>query len=161
MNRRALLAGGASALVLPCAAAGPAAALAFQLRDREGRAIEAATLLGRLTLVHFWASWCASCRTEFPALRRLHEDFGPKGLSVLAISVDRLGWPVIEATVSALDVRSLPVFHDLNREAAAALKIEALPSTLIVDGDGREIERRSGAVDWDATAVRAELAARL
>ena len=157
MNRREALAG-LLALAAPtlCRAqeGGPAA---FVVRDRDGRALGSAGLLGRITLVHFWASWCASCRTEFPALAALHRDFAPQGLRLLAVSIDRLGWPVIDATLRTVGTPELPAYHDLNREAAASMRVEALPTTVILDAQGREIERHKGAVDWADAEVRGRL----
>lgn len=157
MTRRTLLAG--VALLLPAPAR--ADATQFLVHDRAGRGLAGRDLLGQVTLVHFWASWCASCRTEFPALDRLNKDLAPQGLSLLAISIDRLGWPVIESTLQSLNVPDLPVFHDLNRAVAQSLNIEALPTTLVLDRAGREIERLKGSVDWDAPAMREKLAQRL
>lgn len=157
--RRTFLARTGAALLLPGTAR--ASATEFTVQDREGRAHAARSLIGKVTLVHFWASWCASCRTEFPALDRLNQDLSPKGLVLLAISIDRLGWPVIESTLQALNVPRLPVFHDLNRVAAQSLKIEALPTTLLLDREGREFERLKGSVDWDEADIREKLSRHL
>lgn len=158
ISRRSLLAGAGA--MLPATAA-RADSTRFVVRTRDGREWPARDLLGQVTLVHFWASWCVSCRTEFPALDRLHHDLAPEGLALLAISIDRLGWPVIEQTLQSVGVTGLLVFHDLNRVAAQTLAIEALPTTLVLDRSGREIERFKGSIDWDAPAMREKLSQRL
>lgn len=144
--------------------AGPACAADFQkvearaisvsVQDREGREARFEAVKGKVTLLHFWASWCASCREEFPALDRLQQDMKGEGLRVITVSLDRMGWPVIDRTVEKLDLRHVAIYHDRNREASQALNIEALPTTLLVDADGREIARMKGSGDWDSAALR-------
>lgn len=141
--------------------AGSGRPLAFSVQDRDGRDHSGPALLGRLTLVHFWASWCVSCREEFPALQALQAGMGGEGLRVLAISLDRLGWPAIDRTVEALGISGLALYHDRNRDAARALSVAALPTTLVVDASGRERWRHAGTVDWALPEVRARLKAGL
>lgn len=163
MRARAL-----AALVL-CAAAAAACAgelvarpprpVALVVQDRAGRDLDFRQLAGKTTLVHFWASWCASCREEFPALDALQRDMGGEGFKILAISLDRIGWPKIDRTIEATGVRDLAIFHDRNREAAAGLGVVGLPTTLVVDAEGREIARMEGPGAWGDPALRARLRA--
>lgn len=159
-DRRQVLAALAGLAVTPAGAewrVGNGQPLAFSVQDREGRALPGASLYGRLTLVHFWASWCVSCREEFPALQALQAEMGSEGLRILAISLDRLGWPAIDRTVQTLGIDGLALYHDLNREAARALSVAALPTTLVVDVAGRERWRHAGTVDWALPEVRSRL----
>ena len=129
----------------------------FVVRDREGGTHTAAEFRARLTVLHFWASWCLPCRDELPALAALQSDLGKDGVSVIAVSIDRLGWDAIDRTTEKLAVSKLQLFHDRNREAALALGIEALPTTIVVDGQGREVARMQGQGDWANQAIRREL----
>ena len=133
--------------------------VAVTVQDRDGRDLEPAKLGAKLTLVHFWASWCASCRTEFPAIDALQRDLRGEGVRVAAVSLDRLGWPMIDRTTDALGVREVLVLHDRNREAAQALAVPGLPTTVVLDGQGREIARLIGAGDWADEGLRARLRA--
>jgi thiol-disulfide isomerase/thioredoxin len=132
--------------------------VAFSVRDREGRMHDVASFAGRSTLAHFWATWCVGCREEFAALERLQSDLRGSGLRVAAISIDRLGWPVIDRTVADLDLKQVELYHDLNREAAQAMAIDRLPTTLVLDRSGRELARILGAIDWSAVDTRQRLA---
>lgn len=145
---------GASELVLR-----PPRPVALVVQDRAGKDLDLKQLAGRTTLVHFWASWCVSCREEFPALDALQRDMGGEGLKILAISLDRIGWPKIDRTIEATGVRDLAIFHDRNREAAAGLGVVGLPTTLVVDAQGREIARMEGPGAWGDPALRAKLRA--
>lgn len=134
---------------------GGAPTVAYQNREGEDR--RPADLGGKLTLVHLWASWCGTCRTEFPALQTLQEDMRAEGLRVAAISIDRLGWPAIDRTTESLGIRTLAVFHDRNRDFAQALGVTGLPTTVVLDSAGREIGRIVGAGDWASAELRTEL----
>ncbi|NLH82828.1 MAG: TlpA family protein disulfide reductase [Phyllobacteriaceae bacterium] len=129
----------------------------FSVRDRDGRPIGPRDLAARLTLVHFWASWCGSCRVEFPALDAFQRDMGREGVKVAAVSLDRLGWDAIDRTVEKLAIRDLALFHDPNRDAARALGIVGLPTTVVMDADAREIGRITGQGAWDDAAFRDRL----
>lgn len=167
ITRRAALAA-LPALFAPAARAAEAkwlvsapAPVAFSVRDREGRAHHVAAFAGRPTLAHFWASWCVGCREEFAALETLQRDLRDSGLRVAAISIDRLGWPVIDRTVDSLGLTQVELYHDLNREAAQAMAIDRLPTTIVLDRSGLEIARVLGAVDWGAAETRGRLSSLL
>ena len=127
------------------------------VQDRDGRDLTPAALGGKLTLVHFWATWCGTCRTEFPAIDALQKDMREEGVRVAAVSLDRLGWPVIDRTIAALEIREVTLLHDRNREAAQGLAVPGLPTTVVLDGEGREIGRIVGAGDWQDEALREKL----
>lgn len=159
ISRRALLAAVPGLLLAAAARAGELASVdprpvAFTVFDRDEHDHGLHDVAGRVTLLHFWASWCGSCRTEFPALDAFQRDMAANGVKVAAISLDRLGWPAIDATVEKLGIRDLAVFHDRNRDAARALGIVGLPTTLVVDTAGREVARLVGAGDWASPDLR-------
>ena len=135
------------------------APMLFAVSDRDGRAHRDAEFRARITLVHFWATWCLPCRDELPALKSLQEDMQGEGVRVVAISIDRLGWPAIDRTLDALDVRALTVFHDMDRQAAKALQVDALPTTILMDAEGREVARMRGQGDWRDAATRRAIVA--
>ncbi|WP_128916374.1 MULTISPECIES: TlpA disulfide reductase family protein [Bradyrhizobium] len=129
----------------------------YVVRDRNGDGHTAAQFGARLTVLHFWASWCVPCRVELPALAALQSDLGREGVRVVAVSVDRLGWDAIDRTTSKLGVRDLELYHDRDREAAVALGVAALPTTILVDAQGREVARMRGEGEWADPALRREL----
>lgn len=133
--------------------------VAIAVQDRDGKDLGLAEISGKLTLVHFWASWCGSCRVEFPAIDAFQRDLRDSGVKVAAVSLDRLGWPAIDKTVSDLGVHEVAVFHDRNRDAARAAGVVGLPTTLVVDEKGREIARVTGAGDWSDPDFRARIRA--
>lgn len=133
--------------------------VAFTVQDRDGRDHGLKEVSGPLTLVHFWASWCGSCRTEFPAIDAFQRDLESRGVKVAAVSLDRMGWPVIDRTVASLGIHDVALYHDADRKAARDLGVVGLPTTLVVDADGREVARVVGAGAWDDPAFRARVLA--
>jgi thiol-disulfide isomerase/thioredoxin len=128
-------------------------------RDRDGRERRIADLGGKLTLAHFWATWCGTCRTEFPALDALQAQMRGEGVQVAAIALDRLGWPAIDRLTRDLGVHEVTLLHDLNREATAAMGVVGLPTTVILDARGREVGRILGEGAWSDPALRERLRA--
>jgi thiol-disulfide isomerase/thioredoxin len=131
--------------------------VAVTVQDRDGRQHASSDWSGDLVLVHFWASWCGSCRTEFPAIEALQREMRQDGVKVAAVSIDRMGWPVIDRTLAALAIRDVAVFHDPDRQAARRLDVVGLPTTVVLDGRGREVARVIGAGSWDDPALRDRL----
>ncbi len=129
----------------------------FVVRDRDGRDVRSNDFTARLTLVHFWASWCGSCRTEFPALDAFQRDLRDAGIAVAAVSLDRLGWDAIDRTVEKLAIRDVTLYHDPDRAASRALGVVGLPTTVLLDAERREIGRITGSGAWDDPAFRKRL----
>ncbi|MCE1237174.1 MAG: TlpA family protein disulfide reductase [Hyphomicrobiales bacterium] len=129
----------------------------FAVRNRDGHDVRPNDFAARLTLVHFWASWCGSCRTEFPALDAFQRDLRDAGIAVAAVSLDRLGWDAIDRTVEKLAIREVALYHDPDRAASRALGVVGLPTTVLLDAERREIGRITGSGAWDDPAFRERL----
>ncbi|RMH13225.1 MAG: TlpA family protein disulfide reductase [Gemmatimonadetes bacterium] len=116
---------------------GPGTALpAFRAVTLAGDTLDSGDFEGRVVVVNFWATWCAPCRWEMPALQKLHEERKERGLILLGISRDGGG---AEGAVRAfLDERGVtyPVTIDDGRLARAFGGLRGLPTTLIVDRRG-------------------------
>ena len=108
-------------------------------------------LAGKVVLVDFWASWCAPCRKSFPVMTELHEKFAPRGLVVLAVSVDE--------EKSAMDafLKKNPVpfaiVRDPTGQAPKAFQAEKMPTSFIVGADGKIVAVHSG---FEGAKTRAE-----
>jgi peroxiredoxin len=105
----------------------------FMLPAVAGTHISLESQRGRVVLVHFFATWCAPCKEEFPALYRLVERAGPDSLVVLAISVAEVE-PTLRRFLESTPV-NFPVLLDQDRAVAKAWKVSALPSTVILDSN--------------------------
>lgn len=129
-----------------------AAAPDFRLEALSGAVHALAEKRGRVVLVNFWATWCAPCEEEMPAMERLYRDLAPRGFELLAVSVDSEVEPV-RAFRRRLAL-SFPILHDPGKEAASRYQVARFPETFLVDRRGVLVERYIGAVDWDAAAYR-------
>ena len=133
--------------------------LAFE--DGTGRTRSLADFRGKLLVLNLWATWCAPCREEMPALDRLQAQLGGARFEVVALSVDPQGAAVARKFFAEVGVKSLALYVDPSSQAAFKLGAVGLPSTLLVDGAGREIGRHIGAAKWDSPEVVADLRRRI
>jgi thiol-disulfide isomerase/thioredoxin len=118
--------------------------------DKDGGPRRFADYRGRGLVVNFWATWCAPCVKEMPDLDWLNARLKADGIEVLALSSDREGAAVVEPFYQRLGLRHLPILLDKAGTVARALKIAGLPTTLIVDREGREVARVVGIAAWDS-----------
>ena len=123
--------------------------------DAPGLAAAIAKEKGRVVLVNFWATWCAPCRREMPALVKLQDELGGKGLQVVAVTVDTESYR--DKVIAYADTAKLnfPVWFGSTANMEPFGFSVMLPSTAIVDRDGKIVARYEGVLD-DA-AVRKEL----
>ena len=110
---------------------------------------------GRVLLLNFWATWCAPCREELPALARLHGELADQGLLVVGVSVDAR--PELAARFARERALAFAVLGDPREEVARRFGVRAYPTTVVVDRAGRVAHRAVGAFAWDAPEAAAWL----
>ena len=125
--------------------------------DDRGHRRELAEFRGRPVLLNLWATWCAPCVLELPALDRVQRDFGARRLMVLPLSLDRQGMPAVRQAYRRLKLRHLPSFVDVTGVSATRLGIKGLPATWAIAATGEVVARRRGAAEWDDEAERRQL----
>lgn len=111
---------------------------------------------GKPLLVNFWATWCAPCVKEMPALNQLAGNDAAK-IQVLTLSADREGAPVVKEFFQVNGIHNLPVAMDKLSRVAREVKAEGLPTTILYNAQGREVGRVVGAAEWDSASVVAFL----
>ncbi|MGQ0663960.1 MAG: TlpA family protein disulfide reductase [Pseudomonadota bacterium] len=115
-----------------------------------GRALGLADFRGMVVLLNLWATWCLPCRREMPMLDRLQAKLGGAEFEVVALSIDRSDIMIVEAFYDELDLKHMKIYHDPSGKAARALGLIGLPTTLLVDRQGRELGRLVGPAEWDS-----------
>jgi len=124
------------------------------VETRTGETVRLSDLKGRPVLINFWATWCGPCISEMPALDALAAERAGTPLVIMAISEDRKGETVVAPFVHKLRLANLPIYLDPETKALAAFGSDALPTTVLIDRNGREIGRLMGAAAWDSAAAR-------
>ena len=120
-----------------------------------GDTLSLADLRGEVVLVNVWATWCPPCRAEMPSLERLYRQLGPRGLRVVAVSVDnRAAADAVVAFVEEYGI-SFTILHDPDDRVGAVFRNIGVPETYLVDREGRLVRRWRGAVDGDSPEFRA------
>jgi thiol-disulfide isomerase/thioredoxin len=111
---------------------------------------------GKLALINLWATWCQPCLKEMPSLEKL-QAAQPDKLIVAAISEDRGGSQVVEPFVAKLGLDKGKIYLDPKSAVGHAFSARGLPTTLIVDSEGRLVGRVEGAAEWDSDKMAAAL----
>lgn len=132
------------------------AALAFD--DPAGKPTTIAGFAGKTLLVNLWATWCAPCRAEMPALDALQEAMGGDAFEVVAINIDTGDDSKPKAFLSEIGVKTLGyyrdatmgVFNDLKRRSLAL----GLPVTLLIDAEGCLLASMNGPAEWAGDDAR-------
>lgn len=118
-------------------------------RDAEGRARTFADFPGQVLLVNFWATWCAPCVEEMPALDRLQAAKGSERFQVIAVSQDRDGAAKAGPFMRDLGLGALALYTDADWSVGRALEMRGLPTTFLIDTQGRLRGRYLGPAHWD------------
>ncbi|MGP1352776.1 MAG: TlpA family protein disulfide reductase [Parasphingopyxis sp.] len=123
----------------------PAPDLAFS--DPDGETIRLSDFEGQPLLINLWATWCPPCIREMPTLDALAEREGG-ALKVLTVSQDLQGAEVVEPFFAENSFDNLEQWLDEENAMMMALEADTLPITVLYDGEGRELFRVIGGMDW-------------
>lgn len=131
------------------AAASPAAAEAARV-STDPKGID--DYRGQVVLLNIWATWCAPCRIEMPSMQRLEERLGPKGLKIVAVSIDDPGMErKIREFADELGL-SFELLYDPAKQIQRQYQTTGVPETFVIGRDGRIRRRIIGADDWSSDA---------
>ena len=126
----------------------------FEFADGNGAAKTLADFAGKVVLLNIWATWCVPCREEMPALDKLETELGGKDFAVVAVNVDKGGPDKARAFLADTGATRLTLYTDSSGKLFAALKAVGMPTTLMLDRDGKEIARLIGPADWSSAEAK-------
>ncbi len=129
----------------------PGAAVRFE--DDQGQPRSLADFRGKIVLLNVWATWCAPCIKEIPALDRLAAALNGADFAVVTVSLDRKGIDAVRKVFAERDVQKLPIYIDRSGEALRTVRAIGLPTSLLIDREGREFARAVGPAEWDGAAT--------
>jgi len=127
---------------------------AFELADRDGTPTTLAQFRGQVVVVDFWASWCVPCREAMPFYDQLQKELGAD-LVVLGINVDEE--PGAMATALKERPVDFKVLVDMAGEVVSAFGVEGMPSSFLIDRQGRVVAVHRGFVASDKPKLRHEI----
>lgn len=109
---------------------------------------------GQPVLLNIWATWCLPCRAEMPSIERLYHSYGPRGLRVVAVSIDDPGSDAaIRAFAHDMGL-SFEILHDASGQIQHAYETTGVPETVIIGRDGVIRKKIAMATDWDSEPNR-------
>ncbi len=127
---------------------------ALKLPDEEGKKIwRLSELRGKVVLVNFWATWCPPCRKELPSMERLWRQFKDAGLVVLGVNVGETGDQVFAFSNGLETPLTFPLLLDEDSKVAQSWPVTGLPTTYLVDKQGRIAFGAIGGREFDSPAI--------
>src|SRR3984893_147733 len=127
----------------------PVPAPTISLVDLAGNTVSLSEFAGRLVLITLWATWCEPCLREMPSLERLQSRLGDQ-ITVVAISEDRGGSKTVEPFINKLGLKSVKTYLDPKSDVGRAFKVAGLPTSFLIDREGKVLGRVEGAAAWDS-----------
>lgn len=124
----------------------------FAFKDATGETLTLVDFHGRVVLLNIWATWCPPCREEMPSLDRLNAKLGGPAFEVVALSIDR-DPALVKPFYNEFDVQTLHGYFDTSAKVSNVLRAPGIPTTLLIDQEGREIGRAFGPAAWDSPQV--------
>ncbi|KJW02714.1 ahpC/TSA family protein [Rickettsia endosymbiont of Ixodes pacificus] len=109
---------------------------------------------GKTILLVFWATWSAPCVKEMPDLDMLQKDFRKLPFSVIPISEDYQDIKVVKEYFKSYQIRYLPIYHDYRNELFKALGVVSLPTSILIDPNGKIVTSFVGNTNWYDEKVR-------
>ena len=119
----------------------------------DGSSLSLESLRGRVVLLNFWASWCLECRAELPALERLHRDYAPRGLTVVAVNF-REEPGTVRQYARELGL-TMPLVLDSAGDIRQSYGVIGFPTSFLIGRDGRAVARAIGPREWAGPEARA------
>jgi len=107
----------------------------FTLKSSTGRNLKLSDHRGQVVMINFWATWCGPCRQELPLLNHLHEQYQKAGFTLLGVNIDDRA-DTAQAMARKLGI-TFPVLFDNEKRVSRLYDVNAMPSTLLIDRDGR------------------------
>ena len=122
----------------------------FNLEDTEGNKVSLEDYRGKFVLLNFWATWCAPCRKEMPAMSNLHDEFNGESLEVVGVHVG----PSLAGVKKFL--KAVPVNFTILIDKDMSLAnwgVQGLPTTFLLNPDGKLVYKAIGEREWDSSEM--------
>ncbi len=126
----------------------------FTLPDSEGQSVKLSDLRGKVIVLNFWATWCPPCREEMPSMQTLWESFKGKDFELLAVNVGEDEDMVFAFRHELSKALKFPILLDQQSQVARMYPIRGLPTTYVLDKQGRIVYQAVGGRDWNSDEIK-------
>ena len=129
------------------------------LMTQSGQPLQLADMSGQALLVNFWASWCAPCIVELPALEAAATHLKAESIKVILVNLDRGGEAVAQPFLDKRSITSPLSAFDPKGEWARAVQLQGLPTTLLIKPGHVEYAAHTGPAEWDSAPILYQISA--
>ena len=117
--------------------------------DKNDKKINIKEFNGNLLLLNFWATWCAPCKEEMPSLDRLQVNQNLSNLKIFAINVSQESKEKVDSFFEDLNIENFDPYFDAPTTLAKTFSLRGVPTSILIDKDGKEFARIMGSIDFN------------
>ena len=117
--------------------------------DKNDKKINIKEFNGNLLLINFWATWCEPCKEEMPSLDRLQINKNLSNLKIFAINISQESEKKVGSFFKDLNIENFEPYFDAPTTLAKTFSLRGVPTSILIDKDGKEFARIIGSIDFD------------
>ena len=117
--------------------------------DKNDKKINIKEFNGNLLLLNFWATWCAPCKEEMPSLDRLQVNQNLSNLKIFAINISQESKKKVDIFFEDLNIKNFDPYFDAPTTLAKTFSLRGVPTSILIDKDGKEFARIMGSIDFN------------
>ena len=117
--------------------------------DKKDKRINLNEFNGNLILLNFWATWCEPCKEEMTSLDRLQINEDLSNLKVFVINISKESINKIDSFFNDLNIKNLEPYFDAPTTLAKTFSLRGVPTSILIDKEGKEFARIIGSIDFD------------
>lgn len=125
----------------------------FKVRNLKREFSALSDYRGKVVLINFWATWCGPCKAEMPSMEALYGNYNRKDFEILAVSIDTEGEPRVRSYVEKGGF-TFPILLDFAFMLNDQYQVRVVPTSFVVDRQGKIAYRSLGARDWNDPEIR-------
>ena len=120
----------------------------FEFKNQNNRSLKLVDFKGKLLILNFWATWCLPCKEEMPSLDKLLNSNKFNNLEVIPINIGKENVSKSITFFEETNIKNLKIYYDNNFDIPRKLLLRGIPTTLLIDKDGKEFARIIGSIDF-------------